>query len=263
MDAAGRTRVGYVDVCAQNPTHIRNISKDPVLDLGKPGAFDDNGVVPISVVRNGQELRLYYVGFQIKSDVPYTMLGGLAISRNDGLSFKRLSEQPILPPSSAECYVRTAPFVLRGASLWKLWYLGGNAWIDVEGKKLPTYSLKHLESLDGIKWEDHGQLCLEPQGDEFGFGRPWVFCKDGLLRMFYSIRRRSCGYRLGYAESLDGIRWERQDHRIGLDVQGSGWESDNICYSALIETKYGSYLFYNGNQYGKTGFGFARLEGWH
>ena len=263
LDASGRSRIGYLDVCGKDPTRILDIGQRPVLDIGQPGAFDDNGVVPISLVRHGQELRLYYVGFQLRNDVPYTMLAGLAISTDEGKTFTRPSDSPLLPPIPGERYVRTAPFVLKEGNTWKAWYIGGDSWITIAGKKLPTYSLKFLTSSDGLTWEGQGSVCLEPQQpDEFGFGRPWILYENGKYCMFYSIRSRSNGYRLGYAESNDALQWTRCDDQIGMDITREPWENENICYTALLTTKNDVYLFYNGNNYGKTGFGYARLDSW-
>jgi hypothetical protein len=104
-------------------------------------------------------------------------------------------------------------------------------------------------------------VCLDlGSEDEFGFGRPFVL-KDGTrYRLWYSIRTFSKGYRLGYAESDDGRRWERRDGDVGIDVSPSGWDSDMIAYACIQPTAHGTYMFYNGNNYGQTGFGVAVLE---
>jgi hypothetical protein len=96
--------------------------------------------------------------------------------------------------------------------------------------------------------------------DEFGFGRPFVLDTGGLLRMWYSVRTFSKGYRIGYAESADGLHWDRQDERAGIDVSADGWDSQMICFPCIQTTSHGTYLFYNGNDYGETGFGVAIAE---
>jgi hypothetical protein len=80
--------------------------------------------------------------------------------------------------------------------------------------------------------------------------------------MFYSIRTRSKGYRIGYAESADGLKWERKDREVGIDVSESGWDSEMIAYSSVQKYKDKVYMFYNGNNLGETGFGYAELEHW-
>ena len=75
--------------------------------------------------------------------------------------------------------------------------------------------------------------------------------------MWYSIRTRSKGYRLGYAESPDGLAWTRLDHLIGLDISKGGWDSEMISYAALFPLHGGVAMLYNGNDFGRTGFGLA------
>ena len=107
-----------------------------------------------------------------------------------------------------------------------------------------------------------GRVCLDlATDDEYGFGRPFVLKDEGMFKMWYSIRSRSKGYRLGYAESADGTHWLRKDEQVGLDVSSEGWDSEMICFGCVQPTRYGTYLFYNGNNYGETGFGVARWQG--
>ena len=97
--------------------------------------------------------------------------------------------------------------------------------------------------------------------DEHGYGRPYVIRENGLYRLFYSIRRRSvAAYRLGYAESVDGINWRRLDDQLNFDVSMEGWDSEAVMYSAVITLEDKTYMFYNGNNFGETGFGVAMLE---
>jgi hypothetical protein len=97
-------------------------------------------------------------------------------------------------------------------------------------------------------------------GDEFGFGRPYVIHEDGRYRMWYSSRTVSKGYRIGYAESDDGLAWTRRDELAGIDVSASGWDAEMACYPYVQRTPFGRYMFYNGNNYGESGFGVAVLE---
>jgi sucrose-6-phosphate hydrolase SacC (GH32 family) len=81
--------------------------------------------------------------------------------------------------------------------------------------------------------------------------------------LLYSARTKSRGdYRLGLAVSSDGVTWERRDHEVGIEPSGSGWDSDAIAYGSAVEHDGHVYLFYCGNERGKTGFGYAELESW-
>jgi hypothetical protein len=193
--------------------------------------------------------------------IRYTMLSGLALSTDDGKSFHRLSKVPVLDRSDDELYVRSAMSVLNEGETWKAWYVSGSDWIEIEGKSVPSYHLRYLESRDGISWGNQGSPVLTHQtADEYGFGRPWVIREGGTYRMWFSLRRKSIPYRLAYAESPDGVHWTRKDRDAGLDVSSSGWDSESVCFAAPTQAGGRTYLFYNGNNYGETGFGVAVLE---
>lgn len=257
-------RPAYVDVDSRDPTRILRVSPRPLMDIGVPSAFDDNGLLACSVVRvpDGR-LLMYYAGFELSAKVRYKIFSGLAVSLDNGETFGRIQRVPVLERSDTELTFRGGPFVLRQDDVFRLWYAAGSDWEMIDGKPMPVYVLKYLESDDGVTWASEGQTVLALTGDdEHGFGRPWIrVLPNGKHQLFYSVRRRSVrAYRLGYAESDDGIHWTRLDGRMGLDVGPVGsFDADAIMYSAVIEAHGRTYCFYNGNHFGKDGFAVARL----
>ena len=144
--------------------------------------------------------------------------------------------------------------------IFKMWYVAGSEWIEIDGKSMPVYEIKYLESADGVNWGNVGSNCINIEKEnEHGFGRPYVIKHNGLYKMFYSIRVKQLGYRLGYAESVDGVQWVRKDDKMNLDVSEDGFDNEMICYSSVIEINGKLVMFYNGNGFGKTGFGYAEL----
>lgn len=261
LDEEKAGRVGYVDLDPEDPRRILRISPDPVLDLGEPGTFDEWGVTPMSIVRVGGALRLYYTGWQRCRSGRYTLLTGAAESVDEGEYFARLKPTPVLERSGEEIYVRSAACVVPNRGGYRCWYVAGSKWLKREGKEVPTYGLRTLWSPDGLSWAEEGELGFDPSGpDEFGIGRPWVWQDGEGFRMIYSIRSWSCGYRLGYAESPDGKQWIRRDDQLKLEPGPEDWDDQMVAFGARIELASGIYLFYNGNDYGRTGFGIARLE---
>ena len=79
-----------------------------------------------------------------------------------------------------------------------------------------------------------------------------------LNKMFLSIRTRQ-GYSISHAYSNDGIAWASWEHGI-IPQSPSGWDSQMCCYAACSVLDGREYVFYNGNSFGRTGFGVAIRE---
>ncbi|MBF0318711.1 MAG: hypothetical protein HQL01_02730 [Nitrospirae bacterium] len=258
-DDKGIGRLGYIDVSANDVSQVISISNEPLLDIGAPGTFDENGALTCSVVTLPDKTKMaYYAGFELGHRIRYRLLTGVALS--SGGKFQRLRQVPILERSDKELYFRGGPFVVYEGDYFKMWYVAGSGWIDIDGKPMPVYTINYIESKDGINWPPEGKICIDiGSEEEHGFGRPYVIHENGIYKMFYSIRIKHKGYRIGYAESSDGVLWSRKDDEAGIDVSGSGWDSETVCYAAVITVKGTAYMFYNGNDFGRTGVGYAVL----
>jgi hypothetical protein len=262
LDAGGIGRCGWVDVDASDPSRVVTVSVRPALDVGEPGTFDEHGVTPLSVLTADGRLRLYYAGWQRGVGVRYFLYTGLAESDDGGESFIRVSKAPVLDRSDEELHVRSSGLVLQEGDGWRMWYAGGSGWRGSGSVARPHYQLRHLRSPNGIDWPRTGTVCLEPREHELGFGRPCILRGAGSFQMWFGRRALSGAYELGYATSADGISWERRDEEAHLERGPSGtWDSEMIGLSGLLESPHGTFLFYNGNGYGATGFGVAVAEG--
>jgi hypothetical protein len=258
LDAQGVGRIGYVDVNAANPEEVLYISSEPVLDIGLKGCFDDNGVVPSCIKTVGNLKYLYYYGFQKVEKVRFLLFTGLAVSHDGGKSFERFSKTPVLDRTNDDLYIRSLPYILIEDGIWKMWYSGVNRWVEIMGKELPFGEVKYVESTDGIHFTA-SQLCLTPYEDEFSLSRAFVFKRKGQYHMVFSRRMKTDTYKMGYAQSKDGINWHRDDSKILVSEATQDWDSEMICYTSVIEVKDKAYLFYNGNNFGRTGFGYAEI----
>lgn len=260
LDAEKYGRIGYVDVAADDPSRILSISAEPVLDLGERGSFDDSGVNPSCVVQVGERTYLYYIGWQRCTRVPYMLFAGLATIGGDA-GVQRLQRTPVLDRTPEEPFLRSATSVIYDNSTWRVWYVCAVGWTDIGKAVYPKYVIRTASSKDGVCWSSAGSTCIDfGDEDEFGFGRPWVVRDADCFRMWYSIRSRRRSYRLGYAESRDGFTWQRMDDRVGITASASGWDSEMICYGCVLDAAGKRYMFYNGNQHGISGFGYAVAE---
>ena len=256
-------RIGYVDVDAEAPSRIKGFSKQPLVDIGIDGAFDDNGVVTASLLHDDEKLYMFYSGYQLCVKVPYLIFTGVALSTDNGRTFNKLtSEVPLLDRTTGELANRCVPYVIKEGDIYKMWYTAsvGNGWVLApNGKMEPLYDLKYMESEDPLSWPcAPGRTIISfNSDDEHGICKSTIWKEDGIYKIIYSLRHLSKGYRLGYAESPDGIEWMRMDERMGLTVSESGFDSDMVCFAERLEYKDRVYLFYSGNHYGMEGIGYA------
>jgi predicted GH43/DUF377 family glycosyl hydrolase len=259
-------RIGYVEVDAENPTRVLFETPEPILDIGELGTFDDCGVNPSCIIDWKGQKYLYYIGWQRAERVPYMLFAGLAESQDGGKSFRKYSRVAILDRTNEEPFTRSATTVLADGKNLKMWYVSALHWIKIDNpmhghKTYPKYVIKHAVSVDGKQWNVQQGISINFRNeDEFGFGRPWVIQESSKFRMWYSIRSKSVPYRIGYAESIDGLTFVRQDDKVGITVSDSGWDSEMICYPCVVDVHGERYMFYNGNRHGSTGFGCAVLE---
>mgnify|MGYP006140326369 CR=1 FL=1 len=252
-DAQNRSNIGFAIVDLNADGKIIEYSSDAVLKPGELGCFDDNGVSPSCVREVDNKLHLYYIGWNPGSTVRVHLFGGLAISEDKGKTFERWSKAPIIERCPTDPYLNTAPWVVKTDNEFRMYYVSGCGW---EHKDLPKYNIKIATSNDGKVWHRNGHVCIDfADNSETALARPYVVYENGVWKMWFSYKRKT--YRLGYAESEDGIDWERRDEFAGLDVSESGWDSEMIEYASIVNYKGQHFMFYNGNNYGYDGIGLA------
>jgi hypothetical protein len=259
-DLEGVSRIGYVDVRADEPTRVIGVGREPVLDLGRGGCFDDNGMILGDVVAGPGGLHMFYVGFQKVARAKFLAFTGLAVSADGGTHFRRVQETPILDRAPGRSTIAAVHSAHYDEGRWRLWYAAGDDWESIGGKPFPRYHIRHVEaaSLDAIPRADHA--CLLPRGSEYRIGRPRVYRLDGRYLMYFTRGNRSGEYFPGMATSDDGLAWERCDGNLGLALSERGWDSRTLCYPALLVQADRLLMFYNGNDMGVDGFGVAEAR---
>ncbi len=257
-DKLNRSHTAYVEINLLRPSEILRISTSPVLAPGLLGEFDDSGAMGCWLTHKDGQKYLYYQGWNLGVTVPFRNSIGLAIS-NGKVGFKRYSPGPILDRSMFEPHFTATPCVIFDSQKWRMWYLSCTEWLRTDNSPKHKYHIKYAESEDGINWRRDGVVAIDyANSDEYAISRPSVIRDDNIWKMWFSHRGHA--YRIGYAESNDGCKWERLDHLVGIDVSSDGWDSEMIEYPFVFDHKGERYMLYNGNGYGKTGFGLAVLN---
>jgi predicted GH43/DUF377 family glycosyl hydrolase len=259
--------LSYIDLDRRNLLNIVNICQKPILSLGGYGALDEFGTNPISVIRDRDTVRVYYAGWTRCESVPFNGAIGMAISSDNGNSFERLGPGPVLSYCPDEPFLLGSPRIRKFHGTWYLWYVAGREWLKLDGKAEPVYKIRMASSDDGIAWTKLGKDLIENKlGEHECQACADVLLHQGRYHMFYSYRStqnykiKEGGYRIGYAFSTDMVNWQRQDELAGMDVSAEGWDSEMVNYPHVFMLDGESYMLYQGNEMGRSGFGLAKLD---
>jgi len=265
-NAENRSRTSFFEVDRADPTRLVYDHDRPVLDLGKPGCHDEDGVIGSQAVIVGEEMRLYYGGVSRGGHVPYRMSVGLARSLDGGLTFERVFDGPVIDRTPLEPYMTMAPNILRTGDGWTMWYGSGTGWVEIDGKFEPTYQIKLAYSDDGIAWRQTNHSCIPKLDPLEANTRPSVLKTADGFEMWFCYRNSrdyrdgDGSYRIGYATSADGRDWRREPDPEGLQPTGQGWNSHTMSYPSVIEADGRKIMFHNGDGFGQTGVGCAVLD---
>jgi hypothetical protein len=260
-----RDRLGksYIYKASFNPVSQKMGLPVEVCAPGIPGEFDDYGSMVSWIHRDGPRVLIYYVGWNIGISVPFRNSVGLIVNGAKGIG-------PILDRS------RFDPIGI-GACCRMEWYTSLLGWDIRFGKRQAIYHIVngHPHSI-AITFKNDAEFAIarpcviqdhvhQPDFKNSGNGSfydrhlypPFIYLPN--YRMWYSYRGEQ--YRIGYAESHDGVSWRRMDDEVGIDVGKTGDFDDlAVCYPHVFDCDGQRYMLYNGNNYGKTGFGIAILD---
>lgn len=271
LDANGKylSHVAFVDF-DKKFKKIINISTETVIPLGGMGCFDEHGIFPFNVLRDGNQIVAYTTGWNRRVSVSVDAAIGLATSEDSGLTFQKVGLGPVLSASLHEPFLVGDAFVRKFGDMYHMWYIFGTRWIEHAPDIPPdrVYKIAHATSADGIAWNKEGRLIISDKlnKDECQ-ALPTVIQIENRFHMFFCYRQasdfrsnRSRSYKIGYAFSDDLVNWTRDDENAGIDVSEEGWDSDMQCYPHVFDMDGDTYLIYNGNEFGRFGFGLAKLE---
>jgi hypothetical protein len=260
--------VQYIDM-SKDFRIVLGRSHGTVLPLGKLGTFDEHGIFPFSVFHHDGAVWGYSNGWNRRKSVSVDTAIGLAISHDGGCTFTKLGDGPVLGPSLHEPYLVCDPFVRVFDGEFHMWYIYGTSWKSAIFGQQPdrTYVIAHATSSDGITWQRQGKPIISQTHPDECQALPTVIRLGTRYHMLFCHRHTfgfrtnpALAYRLGYAWSDDLLHWHRDDANCGLEASNGAWDSKMVCYPHLFNCEGKTYLAYNGNNFGRDGFGLAELE---
>jgi len=255
-DADGRSWTTSCVVDLAGAPRLVESASEPCLKPGNAGMFDDRGAMACWLVGDATPRQMYYIGWNTGTTVPFRNAIGIAHERGVG-EWEKAGEGPLLDRNPVDPYFLASCCVVRDGEEWVMWYTSCTEWEPVGGSLRHRYLIKHATSPDGITWIRTGRIAIGyADGGEYAISRPSVLRDRDLWHMWYSYRGDR--YRIGYAQSRNGLDWTRMDPEGGLWPQGTAWESEMVEYGHVFTHRDELYMVYNGNGYGLTGLGVAR-----
>lgn len=262
------SHISYVDF-DKHFKKIINICDHTVIKLGKLGSYYEHGIFPMNVFRDKNNIFGYIGGWSRRVSVSVETSIGLAISNDDGKTFTAVGQGPIVTASLHEPFLVGDPFVTKYNNIYHMWYIYGIKWLEDSKINTPerVYKIGHATSQDGVLWHKEGkQIISDTLNSDECQALPTVINFDNKYHMFFCYRQatnfrknKDRGYRIGYAISNDLVHWTRNDANVGIEVSDDEWDSDMLCYPHVFRCEDNIYMLYNGNEFGRFGFGLAVL----
>lgn len=264
------SHIAFVDM-KKNLRDVIRVSDQTVIPLGGLGCFDEHGIFPMNVIRHKNKIYGYTCGWSRRTSVSVDTSIGLAISCDDGLTFQRIGDGPVLTASLHEPCLVGDGFVKIIDDKFHMWYIFGTGWKKYDNASQPdrTYKIGHAVSSNGIDWikQEAQQIIDDRWGDDESQALPTVIEISGRYHMFFCYRQSfdfrnnsGRGYRIGHAYSDDLNNWVRDDDNFIIESELGEWDSGMQCYPHVFECDRSIYMLYNGNEFGRYGFGLAILE---
>lgn len=264
------SHVAYIDM-ADDLSAITDCSTHEVIPLGALGCFDEHGIFPFSPFQDGEKIYAYTCGWSRRVSVSVETATGLAESQDGGKSFTKMGDGPVFASSLHHPMLVGDSFVRQYNGRYHMWYMFGTKWVKEQESAPPdrVYKIGYAVSDDQVNWQrDNDAIIADILHDNECQALPSVLYHNGYYHMVFCYRDvfgfrddPSRGYQLGYAYSFDLKHWARDDSMLdSLRAQRQDWDGDMMSYPHLMKNAGRVYLLYNGNAFGREGFGAARLE---
>lgn len=258
-DAQNRSSVGYVDIDMVG-RKVTGVCDAPLFEHGETKGFYSHGVSIGNCYNHAGKRYILFMGWHIPDGGHWRgEVGRLELS--DALQLRLTPPTLFMPIDADDPISLSYPWVMTisDGSL-RMWYGTTHTWDAGNGEMVHT--IHQASSLNGEVWHKEGLAIPCVVGKAQAFSRPTVWRdKSGCYHMWYSVRSGDgTPYRIGYAYSSDGKIWQARNDDAGIDVASDGWDANMICYPFVFEHKNHVYMLYNGDGFGKTGFGLAVLD---
>jgi predicted GH43/DUF377 family glycosyl hydrolase len=238
--------------------------KNPVLEKGSAGTWDDDNVIAPCVIKVGKTYHMWYDGNW--DNIGSTLNGIGHATSSDGINWEKDEDNnPVLTANPAniwESLAITQVSVLFNNmdSLFHIWYAGyGPGEYDT--------GIGHATSSDGAYWtrdasSDPVLFGGSPGSwDDNALGSPCVIQVDGTYHMWYdgwgnlSI---SSLKQIGHAISADGINWEKDTNNpVLMPGSSASWDYNWVRGGNVVFEGSKYHMWYTGGAWCYYDIGYA------
>lgn len=258
-DAQNRSSVGAVDIDLVKRTVIKEYNI-PFFEHGLEGSFYADGVSIANCYEVNGIKYILFMGWQNPKEGHWRGDIGRLIVKPD-LTLELDSNVPIMGSDPLDPISLSYPWVLKNETgHYSMWYGTTSTWDAGNGEMLHT--INFATSDNGHQWQKRGLAIPYQIGVAQAFSRPTVLVNEDGYHMWFSYRGgNGQKYRIGYAHKglnqAEDELWKLDINNAGIDVSATGWDSEMIEYPYAFKHKKQTYILYNGNDYGLSGFGLS------
>lgn len=258
-DIYNRSSVGAVDINIISGKIIKEFN-EPFFEYGPKNSFYENGVSLGNCYKIKNKTYMLFMGWQNKKGAHWRGDIGRLVVKKDLLLTIDNDLNPLMSYHQIDPISLSYPYIIENAGAYMMWYGSTISWENNNDEMF--HVINFATSSDGNTWERKGLGVPFIKNKAQAFSRPTIIRNiNGEFSMWYSFRGKlNEKYRIGYAHSKNAIDWQLELKNSGIDVSTKGWDSEMIEYPFVFNHKGSYYMLYNGNDYGKSGFGLAILE---
>jgi hypothetical protein len=244
----------------KNKSFIRQIKLDKnnlnkILDISENifeislQEFDSDGQMPSEIVKHNNNKFLFYTGWHINGSKYHHSICMAKMENNKWIKHNK----PIIEPNEKNNFLNSSPKIIKNNNYFMMYFISGEDAGDWTCYG-PQYKIWIAFSNDCINWTK--EKINFPRKELEIFSRPFVFQREGLFHMLYTwmILGKIKNYKIGYANSEDGLNWIRVNNNI-LEQPSYEWDNESVAFPYIWR----NYVFYSGNKFGKSGFGYAEI----
>lgn len=210
-----------------------DIHPEPVIDVGVPGAWDENHVLDPATVEVNGTIYLYY-----SAVCPRVHRSICLATSTDGIHFTKHTGNPVVIGGGPEIVWKDGKFYL--------FY-----WKDVPGST--GFQLHLTVSDNGFDFKDYQAdpiLPIGPKGawDSYTVETPRIALWDGVYHMFYCGSDKFSDYpaNAGLATSTDLIHWQKHPAPVFSRGPEGAWDEGAIWFTTVERINGIYYLWYEG-----------------